>query len=255
MPRRVKQIIYATFFFLFWFAIFFFGYRFFIKQAPSCFDGIQNQGEADVDCGGPCAAVCIPRGIRPLELVDQVLTINPDRSHLSFLAHVSNPNLTFAGRSFSYHFSLYDANDQLVQSYPGTSFIYGGEIKYILMPNVVAPTVPFGKVDFGIDGRPDWVSSDLFRKSSQLITSGIRPQLSGNVITVDGQVTNNDTITFSHLTVLAVFKGNLGQPDGASETELENLAPNTSLPFSIIHPNIVNVNLSATQVFVYGEKP
>jgi len=27
---------------------------------PTCYDGIQNQGEAAVDCGGPCASVCPP---------------------------------------------------------------------------------------------------------------------------------------------------------------------------------------------------
>ena len=25
---------------------------------PSCMDGIQNQGEGGVDCGGPCAMLC-----------------------------------------------------------------------------------------------------------------------------------------------------------------------------------------------------
>jgi hypothetical protein len=28
--------------------------------APSCNDGIQNQGEADIDCGGPCPACIVP---------------------------------------------------------------------------------------------------------------------------------------------------------------------------------------------------
>ena len=25
------------------------------SEIPTCFDGIQNQGELEVDCGGPCA--------------------------------------------------------------------------------------------------------------------------------------------------------------------------------------------------------
>src|SRR3989344_4321547 len=28
------------------------------QPAPSCSDGLQNQGELAIDCGGPCAAVC-----------------------------------------------------------------------------------------------------------------------------------------------------------------------------------------------------
>ena len=30
------------------------------EYVPTCFDGIQNQGETDVDCGGPCP-VCLPQ--------------------------------------------------------------------------------------------------------------------------------------------------------------------------------------------------
>lgn len=30
------------------------------NPAPTCFDGIQNQGETGVDCGGPCIAICPP---------------------------------------------------------------------------------------------------------------------------------------------------------------------------------------------------
>jgi len=36
--------------------------------APTCSDGIQNQGETGVDCGGPCAACVLPVGLRMFEL-------------------------------------------------------------------------------------------------------------------------------------------------------------------------------------------
>ena len=31
-----------------------------LPAPPTCSDGVQNQGEAGVDCGGPCSSACIP---------------------------------------------------------------------------------------------------------------------------------------------------------------------------------------------------
>jgi len=65
MPRRfIKQFIYGAFFTAFWLALLYGAWLLIYK--PSCADHIKNQGEAGIDCGGPCA----PCGVRgqPLAL-------------------------------------------------------------------------------------------------------------------------------------------------------------------------------------------
>jgi len=227
----------------------------FLKPAPSCFDGIQNQGEQGIDCGGPCALACVPRGIQPITLADPVIKLTPNVGHMTLIAHVLNPNTTFASKNFQYSFTLYDDQDNVEATYSGTSFIYAGEAKYILAPNLPVPQASFSRIDFKVQNT-QWVPSESFAGHLALTLSGVNPHnASGTGITVDGQISNNDTVTFPSVTIVAVFKGNLGQPAGASQTELENLAPNTSQPFSIIHPNILNVNLPATQVYFYAARP
>ncbi len=252
--RRAKQILYGGFFILVWYAVIAGGYNIFVKPPASCFDNIRNQGEAGIDCGGPCAQVCVPIGIHLIRSLDPVLKFNPNPSHITLLAHIVNPNTTFAAKSFKYNFILYDDQSAVVAEYPGTSFIYAGEVKYIVLPNVALPKTLFGRIDFQIQA-PEWVPSTTFEGRPTLVVSGVNPVATGAGITVDGQILNNDTVEFPRVTIVAIFKGNLSQSAGASETEIENLAPNESQPFSIIHPNILNVNLPATQLFEYAARP
>ncbi|KKU42980.1 MAG: hypothetical protein UX56_C0001G0015 [Candidatus Azambacteria bacterium GW2011_GWD2_46_48] len=68
--RTQKQVIIAIFFL----GILFFiggGFYFAFRSPASCFDKIQNQGEEDIDCGGPCATACEEKELKPLEIFFQ----------------------------------------------------------------------------------------------------------------------------------------------------------------------------------------
>ncbi|OGZ00448.1 MAG: hypothetical protein A2945_03850 [Candidatus Liptonbacteria bacterium RIFCSPLOWO2_01_FULL_52_25] len=255
MPFRLgKQLAYLAVFILFWFGVVSLFYRTSIKPVPTCYDNIQNQREAGVDCGGPCATVCVPANVKPIELVGQVIRFSPDPTHFSLLARVNNPNTTHAARNFSYSFFLYDASEKLVKTYSGASYIYAGEAKYILLPNVPLPGVPFNTVDFKVESA-GWLPKDTFIGPPFLTSSNVTSETEGNRITFSGQVTNKDTVSFPRVAVLAIFRGQFGQEAGASQTEIENLLPNGTLPFSVIHPSVPNLDIAGTRVFVYASRP
>jgi len=250
--RRAKQIIYGIFY------VFVFGllvggvYYLFLKPVPSCFDGIKNQGEEGIDCGGQCAAPCSLKTVKPIETVGKILTFVPDQDHLSLLVQISNPNPDYAARNFSYSFSIYDNQGGLIQSFGGSSFAYAGEIKYILVPNAPVPrTGSFGKVEFRAENM-DWVPASGLKGPPNIAVLNIDARSASTSLTVDGRVANNDTVTFPQLTIIALFKGQYGQIAGASQTVVENLAPNESKPFFILHPPVPNVDIAGTRVFVYA---
>lgn len=253
MTRRTrKQLIYGAFYlsvFLGIISLFYFR----IKPSPSCFDGIQNQGEEGVDCGGPCVNVCIPGNIKPVSVVGQPLVFRPDRSHITLLVEVGNPNQNYASKNFSYIFSLYDDKGALVQSFPGSSYIYGGEVKYIIFPNAPAPQNDWSYARFAVKNT-GWVPSAEFPGPPRLDLIGAKTAVSGNNLIVNGQAVNNDTITLSKIKIIAVLKGKLGQVAGASQTEIDTLIPNESRPFVILHPFIPNIDFAGTKVAAYAER-
>ena len=251
--RRAKQILYAGFYILVWYGIISGVYYLFLKPVPSCFDNIKNQGEAGVDCGGLCAQVCVPEGIKPIALLENVFSFQPDQSHLSLLAHINNPNFDSAARSFKYSFLLYDEQGNLVQKFSGNSFAYAGEVKYILVPNVVLPRASFSRVDFKAEDL-DWVPKNSL-DVAQIVISGFTPSVTEKTILIDGRVINKDKVSFPKVTIVAIFSGRFGEPAAASETEIENLAPNESQPFSVIHPALANIDIAGAKVFVYAKRP
>ena len=58
IKRTVKQIVIIIFFLAIVFVIGFLFYKVFLEHSPTCFDGIQNQGEIGIDCEGPCEKIC-----------------------------------------------------------------------------------------------------------------------------------------------------------------------------------------------------
>lgn len=253
MDRRLrKQLIYAISFFAL-LALVIGGFYFrYLKPAPSCFDGVQNQNEEGVDCGGPCIA-CFLRTIKPLTLADRILVLHPDASHASFLTQISNPNFDYAAKSFSYSFELLDAKGGVVQTFSGNSFIYGGEVKYILVPNLPLPSAKYVDVDLKTSGE-NWVPASEFAGPPQFNTAGAQTNISPDKVTVDGNIIDMDAAAFSRVTVVAIFRGTRNEVAGASQTEVKNLTPSVPQPFSVIHPFMQNVDPLGTKIFTYAAR-
>lgn len=253
--RRAKQIIYGAFYSILLGLFAAWIYYGFLKPAPSCFDGIKNQSEEGIDCGGPCAVSCSIKHVKSIETVGRILTFAPDQEHLSLLVQISNPNLDYAARNFFYTFSIYDNQGSVIQSFNGNSFVYAGEVKYILVPNAQVPrTGLFGKIEFRAENF-DWVPVANLKGPPHIAILGVETNSASTSLTVDGRITNNDTVAFPLVTVVAIFKGQYSQVAGASQTIIENLLPNESRAFSIIHPPVPNVDLTGTKVLVYALRP
>lgn len=252
--RHAKQIIYGALYLFLFGGIILAVYFWSLKPAPSCFDGVQNQGESGIDCGGPCSQVCLPPGLKPLKVVDRVLTFRPDVSRISILGRISNPNPDHAAKSFAYKFSLSNNQNIVVQSFRGSSFAYAGEVKYILLPNVAAPQAAFSHIDLEIQDL-EWVPAGELEGPPQISVSSVETATSSKGLVVEGQVLNGDTVQFAKVLVVAIFRGQYGQIAGASQTEVDALSPNESRPFSIIHPAIPNVDITGTKIFTYALRP
>ncbi len=249
----MKQTFYGTLYLIVFVGIIAGVYFAFIRQAPSCFDNTQNQGEAGVDCGGPCAKVCTPPGTEGL-VTDNVSVFIPNPGHYTFLAQIENHNTDFAADYFDYSFDLYDASGTLLQSLPSHSFIYAGEVKYLLLANV-AETATVNHAVL-IAKNPDWVTASAMglapRFGNPLSVTG--SEMSSSTLAVTGRLTNGEVASFAHVLVTAVFYDAAGRPAGASETVIDAIAPNQTVDFSIAYPTAPGVTIapSLTKMFAYA---
>jgi len=127
--RTTKQFIIALIFF---FILFGFGFLvYYLSQpAPSCSDGIQNQSEEGIDCGGPCLP-CQLVYIKDIEVLwTKAMASQGDFYDLA--AQIKNPNQNYGSGQVPYQFELYDFNGNLIVQYPGLTFILPNQTKYLI---------------------------------------------------------------------------------------------------------------------------
>ena len=106
-----------------------------VRHAPSCSDGVQNEGEQGVDCGGPCPYLCTALEQPPTVLYTTVLPgVAPD--FVDIVAEIENKNPTAAAKAVPYMLRLYGADRTLVQQLSGTVDLPPGMTIPVFVPNV-----------------------------------------------------------------------------------------------------------------------
>ena len=104
----------------------------FSYHAPTCTDGVQNQGETAADKGGPCP-VLDGRALSPASILwSRSFTVRDGL--YSSVAYVQNDNAQAGVRLVSYRFGLYDGKNVLIAERAGQMFI---------MPASITPVYEF----------------------------------------------------------------------------------------------------------------
>ena len=98
--------------------VFAFIYSRYVYTAPTCSDGVQNQGETGVDCGGPCSLVCQGQALEPIVLWAKSFQVTGNVWNA--VAYVQNPNVNSSAKHQTYEFDLYDQSNGKIASRTGS---------------------------------------------------------------------------------------------------------------------------------------
>lgn len=156
MQPFTKQIIIGLVYFLIFALIAAGVYFFYFRPEPTCFDNKQNQGEEQIDCGGPCPS-CELRTLQNLKVL-WVKALETQEQHYDLAARIHNPNQNYGASSFHYRFNLYDLNNQLIATEEGTDFILPREKKYLVAIKIPAEG-SVAKISLEIDKDIQWVKA------------------------------------------------------------------------------------------------
>jgi len=250
MPRFLKQFIYG-FFYLALLGIVLGIFYLALQPSESCFDNIQNQNETGIDCGNVCGIDCELKYIQPLTAFRP--SIFKSDSLVSFIVQIRNPNLNYGTDKFEYKINFYDTQDNLLESFDRTSFIYPGETKNIMEVGAgIRGYVNRGEVV--VDPKSiDWKHSSQWPKPI-LETVNIKSVLVENTVAVSGAIKNPSNFLISKIIIGAILKDDWGVLVGMSKTELNNLQPFQESNFQIFIPVSQDVrgrlDLAATEILV-----
>ena len=105
------------------------------RPEPTCFDGIQNQKEEGIDCGGPC----IPCNLKydpPLSVADTPIFLTNENDRTDVIFKITNLSQEWGAKSFPCKVIFTGANGEK-QEFIKYGFIFPHEIRHFLVSNII----------------------------------------------------------------------------------------------------------------------
>lgn len=229
MRRALKQIIYGVLFLtiLIGFFAMLLGS---LGPSATCFDGIQNQGENGVDCGGPCIS-CELKG---LEIVVNKVRFFPAGNYqVNVIAEATNPSINYAAR---FHYNLYIANrfGLRMRVVDGTTVILPSETKYLVVPAIDVNYRDIGAAKLVVR-EIEWKRQEDLQLP-EITVEDVKVAVDERYVEVTGTVHHQGSGTIRRLLVAALFFEAGGELIQFSTTRLDNIASFSSRDFKIILP-------------------
>ncbi len=238
----MRKLQYVTFFFLF---IGIFGgipAYYILHNAPTCFDNKQNQGEEDIDCGGPCIKLCRPLELRPVVQWEQTFEVVP--GVYTAVAYVQNPNVHAESKAVEYTFTFYDSNNTLMGEKKGVAYIPPGKSFPILETGIKFSQKPT-RTFFELSDNYTWMKSPTYPeitvKNLVIADATTSPTVSATII--------NPTFTsIRQIQVGAIVYDSEGNAIAASRTIVYNLVKQTQKPLLFTWPRPFETDVARVEI-------
>ena len=172
----------------------------FLNKAPTCSDGIQNQGENGIDCGGPCNILCRADYSNPSVTWGPVKEKVLSNGTYNFLTYLQNPNIGVGAYNVPYMLSVYDQDNVLLYQKKSTTYIPPNSTFVVFEDNINLNDKIPARTRFEFTGSPVWqkidsVESNLTAISKNLVNEDTKPKL---LVTIKNsslkQITNIESV-------------------------------------------------------------
>ncbi|MFH1235683.1 MAG: hypothetical protein V1685_01960 [Parcubacteria group bacterium] len=184
-------------------------------KTSSCTDGVQNQDEAGIDCGGPCAYLCTEQMQAPTVLFTKALDNGSERTDV--VAMVENKNTTAAAKNVPYRITLYGIGRVFLKTIDGTLDLFPNARTPVYVRGV-ASNQKVASAFLEIEtSSPRWFT---MTSDSRIVPMILNVTQSGATSTprIEAALSNSSAATLSNIRVIALVKNAQKDVIAASET-------------------------------------
>lgn len=256
MNTSIKKKLYGFGFFVVFILLCFWIYNSFLKPAPSCSDGIQNQNETGVDCGGTCTS-CEVLSLKDIRVAREpkIFSTNDGKSLVLF-AEVLNPNEGYRAQKFSYDFLLYDTAGNVIETVTGEESIGALERKLLVETNVHSYRKSVARVSLMVK-NPAWVKSFDPAHNPLTVSEGPETDIANGQIRVRGKIRNEGNNSLSNIRIVSILRDSRSGELFAAQTFLTEVQAFEERSFIVFFPSddtiAKTLDPDNTQVFVQAE--
>ncbi|MEK9179526.1 MAG: hypothetical protein AAB893_03605, partial [Patescibacteria group bacterium] len=159
-----RQATYLAIVLAFFGVIFVLVYLVFLRRPASCTDGLQNQTELGVDCGGVCEKVCAVE-VSPL-IKEWARLFKIGEGKYDVAALIQNPNFNLGLKRLDYTFKIYDRDNLFITEKSGSVFVNARDKFVIFETNLdTGKRIPINAI---VEFKPDLLWSRVYPKFSKL---------------------------------------------------------------------------------------
>ena len=243
LTRQKKQVIYIIFFFILFLGILGGGIRVFSPH-PTCTDGIKNQGEEDIDCGGsclPCSEVIEAEDIKVIETA-----LLPVSSNVyDAVAFIQNPNNLFGSGNITYTFEFIDGEGVVLKTLKGTAYILPAQGRYLMLLEERVENFPV-RVEFRIDSIV-WEKFSEYEAPSLTITNKTFEKVSSGTDygVAKGLVRNQSPYDFETVEIYVVLRNTLGEIIAINRTDMQTVRAGEKRDFPVTWKYIFDGDVSS----------
>ncbi len=232
LKRLAIILIYAVIFAL----VIWFLYSVF-KTKETCLDGIKNQNEEGIDCGGICSKKCEKIKADDLIIGETGAVGSSTAGEYDFFGVVTNSNNDYGSDYFAYQVKFKDETGALLGEKQGDSFILPGDEKYIVENNIKLDKAP-AKIEFSIsDSR--WVeTAGFYEKPDLKVVNKTCNEISSGVgfFEAKGLLKNESPFDFALIKMKIILKNESGKIIALNGTDMRTVNSGENRDFRVFWP-------------------
>lgn len=192
-----------------------------VSKTPSCTDGIQNQDEQGIDCGGSCSYLCTSQLRPPTVLFTKTISNGAGRTDV--VASVENINATAAAKNVPYTVTIYGDKQIFVQEVTGTLDLPPSSTVPVFISGVSTGNQKVLHAFLAIaSSSPQWFSMTNNKNIKPVIFNTL---LGGATTTprVDAILSNSSVVTLLDVPIIIFVHDEQGEIIAASKTILPSI--------------------------------
>lgn len=198
-----------------------------IYKAPSCTDGVENQGEAGIDCGGPCSYLCAELLQPPTVLFTKAFT-DTTTGRTVVVASIENKNSGVAARDVPYRIIVYGVNQSLIQTVSGTFDLSPSATAIVFIPGILSGKQTVVSAFFDLDPSSiKWFTL----ASDPRIVPGVSNTIQGGSVDaprIEAILTNESVSTLTNVRVVVLVRNAQKAVIAASQTIVPVIRPQST---------------------------
>jgi len=212
----------------------------FFKSPPTCNDNRRNQGEIDVDCGGPCKPCTEKVVLKSIE-IGNYEWVYSFAGKYDFVGVMKNPNHKYGVSEFKYRVKVETQDKkQYIQPDWVNSFALPGEEKTLLLQGVELDSPPLNII-FEFDmNEIKWEKYTNFESPDFIVNDKQYGELGGgsaNFSKVWGVAINRGSVDFEEANVKAFLRSADGRLLATNSDLLGGFRAGDRRDFNMFFPN------------------